>query len=728
VAGNQAGSQDIVGVNNLQCAIVDNPLLGGSLTIGGAGQDLRIQGATTKGSVLAGDGTSTIELPVGANTYILSANSATATGLEWIVSTTGPAGPTGATGAVGPTGPAGATGATGPQGDTGATGPQGATGPTGPQGATGPTGAIPGITGGANIIVSGTSTAPIVSLRNPLTATLNLGTQNCQGTSSQITLTNGGSVANTTATSGFTSADTVNPNNIRSVLYKTGLTLQTVNDLHTITPIGLTYTGSSLYQIQSNGSMRITAGGGGADLTQITQAVNSGTTLTTNIDNTKYYPDTVITNQNLNTVSVPLPQVDYQRLTLTNLGLTDTNSWSNYGSNVFAGYSAFFKDGNQNVWLAEQGTGNIQIWDNTITSLVATLQLTYGGNIGVINVIKSAFGYVWIGGLFDTVIDANGSNATPQYSIARVNISNYLFEPIEDYSNGNRGYDGGSQVYCIEEVNSELVCGGSFTADQVGSIPIRHIGSIQNPSAPQGSQFFSEYAGGTDGSVYTIYFTAYLNWTFIGGEFQNVNVSLGAQYAPYCAYYDIGLSVWNPLGPVASGNLNSYVYNIKPSFNGNLLISGTFTSVGGATQDYNAYIEEPNPINWSDTTQSTGGFPQYYKYGFYNGQNVLIGFDYTLYVSSAYQVWTSLGIIGQGGSLTGVNYWNGDWKVVGDAGAYVRSHSTLPHSCIFTGSFKYDNVSYGNYTITTRNVSQQFIGDDTNTFWSIIGGGVGNFS
>jgi len=380
------------------------------------------------------------------------------------------------------------------------------------------------------------------------------------------------------------------------------------------------------------------------------------------------------------------------------------------------------------VWLAQQGTGNIQIWNNTITSFVATLELSYGGGYGVINVIKSASGYVWIGGLFDTIKDANGTNATPQYSITRVNISTYLFDPIEDSGNLNRGFEGGSQVYCIEEVNGEVLCGGNFQQNQVGSVAIRRIGLISNPSAPQGSQVVSDYAGGTDGPVYTLYFNAFLNWTFIGGEFQAVNITFGPQYAAYCAYYDNGLNVWNPMGLVASGNLNSYVYNIKPSFNGNLLISGTFTSIGGATQDYNAYIEEANPFNWSDTNQSTGGFPQYYKYGFYNGQNVLIGFDYTLYVSSAYQVWTSLGQIGQGGSLTGVNYWNSEWKVIGDSGAYVRSHTTLPHSCVFSGSFKYDNTSYANYTISTRNVSQQFIGDATNTFWSIIGQGVGSFS
>lgn len=126
VAGNQAGDQDIVGVNNLQATIVDNPLLGGSLTIGGAGQDLRITGATTKGSILAGNGTSTIELPVGANGLVLKANSATATGLEWGADASG--------------------------------------------------GTVEAVNAGTNISVGGTISQPIVNLASPLTSTLGMGT------------------------------------------------------------------------------------------------------------------------------------------------------------------------------------------------------------------------------------------------------------------------------------------------------------------------------------------------------------------------------------------------------------------------------------------------------------------------------------------------------------------------------------------------------------------------
>lgn len=44
---------------------------------------LKIKGATTKGSLLAGDGTNTIDLPTATNGSYLKTNSATASGLEW---------------------------------------------------------------------------------------------------------------------------------------------------------------------------------------------------------------------------------------------------------------------------------------------------------------------------------------------------------------------------------------------------------------------------------------------------------------------------------------------------------------------------------------------------------------------------------------------------------------------------------------------------------------------
>lgn len=81
--------------------------------------------AHAKGDLTVGldtDGVST--LPVGANTFVLTADSAQTIGVKWAAA--GGAGATGATGPTGPTGVTGATGVTGPTGVTGVTGPAGA--------------------------------------------------------------------------------------------------------------------------------------------------------------------------------------------------------------------------------------------------------------------------------------------------------------------------------------------------------------------------------------------------------------------------------------------------------------------------------------------------------------------------------------------------------------------------------------------------------------------------
>ena len=139
IAGNDAGNQDIVNIN-----LVDAQ---------------KFTQATTKGSLIVGDGTVSQELPVGANGLILQANSAVPYGVEWVAGggggPIGPTGPQGVQGIQGVPGVAGATGATGdtgpqgPQGPQGIQGIQGATGDTGSQGPVGPTGpqGIQGIQG-----------------------------------------------------------------------------------------------------------------------------------------------------------------------------------------------------------------------------------------------------------------------------------------------------------------------------------------------------------------------------------------------------------------------------------------------------------------------------------------------------------------------------------------------------------------------------------------------------
>jgi hypothetical protein len=756
--GNPIGGapQSMTNVGNISCADISAPFgaiqaLDTSLIedAGGLGNigiipnnnlsllpqnNLIIKGAQTKGSMLVGDGTSTKELPVGTNSYILQANSGAVNGLgvEWVNAggggppgPIGPTGPQGATGAQGATGPQGDTGPTGPQGATGATGPQGATGPTGPQGATGPTGpqGIPTtITAGSNISVTGTASVPIVSVLNPLTSVLNLGTQSITGSSSNITLTNGGNQANINANLGFTSSVQATPST-KANLFNTSISIETSTNKVAITPTSILKSvgGSTLTIGSSVAILSLLGNAAVADGIQIQQSANVGTTLTTNLNNVKYYADSYINNNNSNSVSVPNPQTTYQRLTLNNLGLTNTNTWSVYGNAVFSGYSAFTIDGGGNYWYAEQGSGNIQVYDSTF-NLVATLQLTDSGGAGTINCFYSQGGYMWIGGRFTAVQDANGINATPQFNITRIN-SSYLCEPTYDSPNAIYGSFPGTEVYCITDVNGVIVFGGNFANFSNGSI-CNYIAQISSPYVGSGSQGYSEFANGVNASVYAIHHESFLNYTFVGGDFLQVDQSASPTGYQYCAYYDNGTTTW---GSVAGNNFNAGVQVIKSTPYSQLFVAGNFTQIAGTGQNYNTYIDPATPANWSDTTLSMIN-PVGYKQAYYSGEiGVYSPGAVTFYVSSSYQVWTSLGNPGGSVTLTGVNY-SGSWKVSYSNYTTLLSHSVLPHSCVFTGNFVYDNVSYANYTITTRNVSQQFIGDIGNSFWSIIGGGVGTFS
>ena len=122
----------------------------------------------------------------------------------------------------GPTGERGPTGATITTGATGATGAAGPTGVRGATGATGPQGTPVTIQAGNNIDVTGTSTSPTIALDNPLTAQLNLGSQQLVGLSGVhgITVDGLGIVINDT---------TVGTTIITNTLRDTEIEIQTVD-------------------------------------------------------------------------------------------------------------------------------------------------------------------------------------------------------------------------------------------------------------------------------------------------------------------------------------------------------------------------------------------------------------------------------------------------------------------------------------------------------------------
>ena len=634
---------------------------------------LKIKGAETKGNILAGDGTNTVGLPVGANGLYLKTNSGTATGLEWATA--------------------------------------------------GGSGTLTGVGAGSNIGVDNTVPAvPVVRLLSPLTSTLNLGTQNCQGTSSQITLTNGGSQSNVQGTLGFTSADASAPTT-KANLFKNNISVETLADKVQMTPTYLLKTvGATSFQIGTVGSapINLVGAGGATDGISISQILGNGTVLTSNLSNVKWYPDTLINNNNtLLPTAVPAPQVISQRLTLTNYGLTNTNLWSDYGATSGSSITtALGLDNNNNVWVASQD-GICRVYDSTITTLLYSQTLTYLGNPATINVLYYSGGYMFIGGLFDNI---NG-NATAQYGVARVSTATYIEEPMEDVATLNRGFQQGSSVFCMTDVNGVLVVGGSFTTDELGTTPILYIGEIANPYVAGSNQNWTEWHGGVSANVYAIYHEPNNNYTYIGGDFTQVNVNISAIGYVYGAGWDGGN--WFQ---VASNNFNNSVYTIQFSNMGGMIWTGLFNGSGIGTQDYNCYID-PNTQVVSPTNLTLSIVPNYKQRNFTAGGNALIGFDNTFYVNTSYQVWENLGVNVGATSIVGINYWNGDWKIIGDSSIEVRTHQTLPHAQTFnSGSFRYNGTSYANYTITARDVSQQFIGDPTNSFWSPIGTLVGAFT
>ena len=635
---------------------------------------LKIKGAETKGNILVGDGTNTVGVAVGTNGYVLTANSGETAGVKW--ESAGGAG-------------------------------------------------VASITAGSNIGVNNAiPTAPVVSLLSPLTSTLNLGTQNCQGTSSQITLTNGGSQANATATLGFTSVVQATPTT-KANLFNTNISVETVADKVQMTPTYLLKTvGTTAFQIGTVGSapINLVGAGGATNGISISQMSGQGTVLTSNLSNVKWYPDTLINNNNtLLPTAVPAPQVISQRLTLTNYGLTNTNNWVDYGTTTGSSITtALGFDNNNNVWVATQD-GICRVYDSVIANLLHTITLTYLGNPATINVLYYSGGYMFIGGLFDAI---NG-NATAQNSITRVYTATYIEDPMEDVGNLNRGFQQGSSVFCMTDVNGVLVVGGTFQTDQLGTTPILYIGEISNPYVAGSNQNWAEWHGGVNANVYAIYHEPTNNYTYIGGDFTQVNVNAGAIGYVYGARWDGGN--WFQ---VASNNFSSSVYTIQFSDYGGMIWTGLFNgSLIGTSVDYNCYID-PNTQVVSDTTFSMGGYvPNYKQRNYTAGGNALIGFDNTFYVNTAYQVWESLGQTGGSGAVIGINYWNGDWKVILDSYIEVRTHETLSHAQTFnSGVFKFNGTSYANYTITTRDISQQFISDPTNAFWSPIGALIGAFS
>jgi hypothetical protein len=238
-----------------------------------------------------------------------------------------------------------------------------------------------------------------------------------------------------------------------------------------------------------------------------------------------------------------------------------------------------------------------------------------------------------------------------------------------------------------------------------------------------GTQTFIESYGGADNTIYTILFEPTYQRVYYGGNFSGVGINIGSTSCAFIAYWDIALAFWVVVaGNVFNGQVNKIIFTGHTD----LYVVGAFIVV---PSKYNCYLDLSTtaPID----TNLILSYTPTYQQAFHIGGNLAVMDGTTFYREDGFQVWTSLGVPSVGTTITGINYdtsSSGDWKVIYDNYGYIRSHSVQPHSCEFQGSFMYDNTSYTKYTIVPRNVSQQFIGDITCSFWSIIGAGVGTFS
>ena len=278
-----------------------------------------------------------------------------------------------------------------------------------------------------------------------------------------------------------------------------------------------------------------------------------------------------------------------------------------------------------------------------------------------------------------------------------------------------------------------LYVGGAFNNFSPALTPANFFASIGSPTDITGNNVFTEVGGGVSGglgatTIYALYFDTTTNYLQVGGDFTTIDPLGLATNMNYGAMYYPATGLWSY--PFANNLLDAPVYSIKPTHGGYLFITGAFNAPSPNTEPYSLYALG-NDVE--TTYQDTGLFlttPPNFKqaYGL-SGSPTAVMNGTNLFVSNSLSVWEDLGDPTGSGAVSGINiFGNGNWKVIYTGTTYVRSHTTLPHSCEFQGSFKYDNNTYTKYTITTRNVSQQFIGDATNTFWSIIGQGVGAFS
>jgi len=552
---------------------------------------------------------------------------------------------------------------------------------------------------------------PFVSVRNPLNAVLNLGTQSITGTTGSITLVNAVG----------TSQSILNANQLRIqdtavaangiLLTETSLVVAGSAGAETITygSSNIVKTGGNM-GISAPTGLSINAGVGvninsGTAPVQITQPLNTTSKLTTNIANVNYYADYVIDNANSTAVvNIPPPNYNGQRLTCIARGIAPLISWVPFGNLATTaspnGVYATLLSSQNEVWVARTDSATVEVWDAALSAIQATIVLAGGAERCY--VLYEAGGFMFIGGSFTQI------GATSQNGLGRCNVTApYAEDKMLDTVNNHDGVDttvGVNGVYALEVQGAYLYAGGTFSQFVPTAATANNFFRVEFYTSPTNAQLYTEVGGGTNAPVYALLNTG--TYLFVGGDF----TSVGPNAYNYCATWD-GLN-W---GFTDSNSFNNTVTVLESVNFVGVFVGGGFTH---SPQAYSCYLDYNVPTAANQATNLSIANPLTRGCSFYNGTTYVNTQTDGTFSSNTLGVWVSEGSAGNAtpsffGSFNGTL--NVAW--VDAVGYYKRDIPAQTSTFTLTsGNFEFNNnATYTTATIIVPDVAQSWIGVDVAT-------------
>lgn len=220
-------------------------------------------------------------------------------------------------------------------------------------------------------------------------------------------------------------------------------------------------------------------------------------------------------------------------------------------------------------------------WNGSAWSAVGT-----SGNDRVNSIAIGTNGDIYIGGNFTTWAGVANTSRIAKWNGAA-------------WTALGTGVNGNVNALAVA-ASGNVYVGGAFTT--AGGATAEHI-AVWYPSnstyAPSGTSIWQEVAGGIDNNSVLAVALGPDNTLYVGGSF-----TLTANHPQYIARR-VG-NVWHPLG--SNNALNGTVGEIVPTYEGDILVSGSFTTVQGLT--YPDRIAQWRPqLGWASLWVDLPGSP-----------------------------------------------------------------------------------------------------------------------